>query len=82
MKIEMEEHDRDKMEWLPPDSAMPNIIEHWRQQQRHRQMVGSAQASVAPSVSATVHVFDSANAEPQPPAAPRRADAGCGHAIW
>src|SRR5437016_2610083 len=69
MKPQMKEPDQDKLGWLPQDSAMPNVIEHWRQQQRNQQMrgvlSGSAQVSAALSVNivTSVHVSDAATAQ-------------------
>jgi hypothetical protein len=72
MKPQMNEDDQDKLGWLPHDSAMPNLIEHWRQQQRDQQMrsvlSGSAQVSAALSVNVddSIHMSDSTTAEAQP----------------
>lgn len=60
------------MDWLPYDSAMPNLIQHWGQQQRDNQMravlSGSAQVSATLSVNVadSIDVTDSATAEEQP----------------
>jgi hypothetical protein len=67
----MAENDPANMDWLPQESAMTNIIEHWQQQRRDHQILdGSSQvsASLSLDVGDSLHVSDSANAEEQPPA--------------
>lgn len=63
MKCQMRDHDQDKLDWLPPKSAMPSLIEHWRQQ-RYLQL--RASVSVSAQVSAVTAQAHAQAVNPHP----------------